>query len=140
MRPHRGYQSAAITKHTDPQRRDDARQLATLVHADPCRGVRRDWLEEQFCAPWQAGGWHAERFKYALFYAYGMRWIEFCGWTYVVVPAPLPVTSDGAEVMSCPRTPATNGQKTSGHSPGSKNHSAPHPATTPQVMHQSTIA
>lgn len=32
--------------------------------------------------------WTEDRFKAALFYAYGAGWIAFLGWTYVVDPGP----------------------------------------------------
>lgn len=88
MRPQRGYEAAAITKHTDPGRRDDALWLAELVREDPAGGLRRDWLETYFCLTDPGPRWAPARFRAALFYAYGLRWVAFIGWTYVVDPGP----------------------------------------------------
>jgi hypothetical protein len=86
--PQRGYEAAARTKFRDPQRRDDALWVAELVREDPAGGVRRDWLETYFCLTSPGPQWPPPRFRSALFYAYGLRWICFIGFTYVVDPGP----------------------------------------------------
>jgi len=114
----RGYQAAAITsaRHAaDPGRRDDARHVADAVHKSDTRGLRRDYLENFFClTPAPAPCWPPARFRAALFYAYGMRWVGFIGFTYVVDPGPLvPVVPRLAD-RERPACQAPGRQETSG--------------------------
>jgi hypothetical protein len=105
----RGYAAAGRTAAIDqanPERRSDARHIADAVRKSDTRGLRRDYLETFFCLdPAPAPGWPIARFKAALFYAYGMRWVAFIGWTYVVDPGPViplgPRLTD-AERPACP--------------------------------------
>jgi hypothetical protein len=95
--PRRGYQAAGRTAALHdlyPERRDDARQLATTVHESDTRGLRRDYLETRFCLDGAGPGWTVGRFKAALFYAYGRGWVCFIGFTYVVDPGPGPSFAD----------------------------------------------
>src|SRR5262249_14803143 len=58
------------------------------VQKSDTRGLRRDHLEHRYCLSDTGPAWSIGRFKAALFYAYGMGWITFCGFTYVVDPGP----------------------------------------------------
>ena len=90
MRPQRGYQAAAITKATDPGRREDALDIAKRIHNDPAGGIRRDQLDTWYCLNPAGPLWPTGRYRSALFYAYGLRWIDFIGFTYAVDPGPAP--------------------------------------------------
>ena len=111
MRPRRGYEAAAITKHADPGRRDDARHVADAVRNSDTGGLRRDYLETFFClTPAPAPCWPISRYRSALFYAYGMRWIDFLGFTYAVAPGDRPAPRPPAP----PSCPAPGRQETTG--------------------------
>lgn len=125
------YARAARAKHRNPQHRDDARAIAQMVHADPAGGLRRDQLAADFST---ILGWPFTRFQRALFTAYGLHWIDFCGWSYIVAPGPGISTSNG-------HSTASTGTPSTGPSHGGPNHnSSSHPPSSPAAIDHSTAA
>jgi len=111
MQPRRGYQAAGAAKYRDPQRREDALDLAARVRKSDTHGLRRDWLEWFYCLRGDGRQWPVTRFKAALFHAYAMGWVTFIGWAYVVDPGPaIPLAAPAAP--SCARRPARDQEQT----------------------------